>query len=272
MNKNVFYVLAGASLSTFVIFWLLSNGDAETAFTITAIVAGFSFVYTLITVSGGVNILMKQMQAEEVFEGELVQMVHGLADKAEIKRPRVAVVREDINNACALGALTDSVIVFYQGLLNNLTNEEIEAVTAHEIGHIQSGDSLTKQGMFASIKGISYAILAPFYVGSFALIFLIGPGLFMLINKIGSKIAHYVFGFIGTLILSAFSRQREYAADQAAAELTSPGAIISALDKLKQLTLVGNEDPYLNSIGFAAKLSATHPSIDDRIRTLEKIK
>jgi hypothetical protein len=73
----------------------------------------------------------------------LVSTAHGLADRAGIGRPEVAVY-EGEPNAFATGAFkNDALVAVSTGLLQGMNREEVEAVLGHEVAHIANGDMVT---------------------------------------------------------------------------------------------------------------------------------
>ena len=73
----------------------------------------------------------------------LVQTTHALADRAGIGRPEVAIFRGE-PNAFATGANRNNALVAVSdGLMHSMSKDEVEAVLAHEVGHIANGDMIT---------------------------------------------------------------------------------------------------------------------------------
>ena len=84
----------------------------------------------------------------------------------------------------------------------------------------------------------------------------------------------FLLGIVAALVVNAFSRRREYAADRGSAELlASPAPMIAALRRLDNLQ-PGVLPDSLKAMGISGKhasLFATHPSLEDRIAALEKL-
>jgi heat shock protein HtpX len=84
----------------------------------------------------------------------------------------------------------------------------------------------------------------------------------------------FLLGIGAALIVNAYSRRREYAADRGSAELLfSPAPMISALRRLGSLQ-PGVLPDSLKAMGISGKhasLFATHPSLEDRIAALERL-
>ena len=204
----------------------------------------------------------------------LVQSVKRLADKAGIGMPEVAVY-EGAPNAFATGAFKNSALVAVStGLVQSMSKDEVEAVLGHEIGHVANGDMVT----LTLIQGVvnTFVVFLSRVVGFFVdkAIFRtergIGPGFY--ITVIVSQI---VFGILASIIVAWFSRQREFRADAASAELLgSPRPMMNALARLgglepgvlpASMKASGITD---RPSGFAA-LFSTHPPVEERIAALQ---
>jgi len=90
------------------------------------------------------KIAMFSMHAKEVTpeqEPKLHQIVDRLCLLADMKKPRVGVAEMDIPNAFATGrSPSHAVICATRGLMNRLSDEELEAVLAHELSHVAHRD------------------------------------------------------------------------------------------------------------------------------------
>jgi len=204
----------------------------------------------------------------------LVQTVKSLAAKAGIGMPEVAVY-EGAPNAFATGAFRNSSLVAVStGLVQSMSKEEVEAVLGHEIGHVANGDMVT----LTLIQGVvnTFVIFLSRVVAFFVdkAIFRtergVGPGFY-----ITAIVAQIVFGVLASVIVAWFSRQREFRADAASAQLLgSPRPMMSALARLgglepgalpQSLKAAGITD---RPSGFAA-LFSTHPPVEERIAALQ---
>ena len=207
----------------------------------------------------------------------LISTVKTLADRSGIKMPEVAVF-EGAPNAFATGAFKNSALVAVStGLLESMTKEEVEAVLAHEVAHIVNGDMVT----MTLIQGVvnTFVVFLARVVGYFVDSMLSknndnrGPGIGYHITVIVCQI---LFGILASVIVSWFSRQREFRADAGAAKLLgNKQPMINALARLggiepgelpKSMAAAGiNDKP-----GFAA-LFSTHPPIEQRIAALQNL-
>jgi heat shock protein HtpX len=252
-----------------------TNG-ALIAFVIAAAMNFFSYFYSD-------KIALAMYGARPVTRDELpraYEVVERLTGRAGLPMPKIYVIPSDSPNAFATGRNPQHAsVAVTHGILNLLTDEELEGVLAHELGHVRNRDILTSS-VAATIAG-AITILArmAFWFGAMS-----GMGggdrrdreggglgaLFMLIFA----------PFAAMLIQLWVSRTREYEADHTGAELTgNPYALASALEKIdaysKRLPLVASPttahlfivQPLLSGQTFAG-LFSTHPPIQKRIERL----
>lgn len=205
----------------------------------------------------------------------LIQMVHRLAQKAGLpKYPDIGVYDSPEVNAFATGASKSNALVAVStGLLRRLNTDQVEGVLGHEIAHISNGDMVTMtllQGVINSFVLFLARIFSIFFSrdsesGSQAL------------NGITWAL-EYVFMFLGTLVVAAFSRHREFKADIGGASFASPEKMVSALNALKRNSNVldpKTDEPAYDSLKIAGTyqfmgLFATHPPLEERIKSLQK--
>jgi heat shock protein HtpX len=204
----------------------------------------------------------------------IVSTVHALADLAGIGRPEVAIY-EGAPNAFATGAFRNSSLVAVStGLLESMTREEVEAVLGHEIGHVANGDMVT----LALIQGVvnTFVIFLARVVG-----YLVDKAIFRTERGVGPGFmitvfaCEILFGFVASMIVAWFSRQREFRADAASARLLhTPRPMIAALRRLGAGE-PGHLPQALQAFGIAEggnkflALFASHPPIPERIAALE---
>ncbi|PTW61693.1 heat shock protein HtpX [Breoghania corrubedonensis] len=153
-------------------------------------------------------------------------------------------------NAFAMGVTQDdALIAVSQGAVEQLSKDQLDAVLAHELGHVASND----MARMTYARGVREALT----------FFLLFRGL--------KKLARWIFTPLSELELLRFSRAREFTADAISAHLTSPYAMISVLEALKD----GKEEPRSDDramIMFAAlgrdSWLSTHPPLEARIEAL----
>ncbi len=174
-----------------------------------------------------VKLMTGAQQMDRVKYAKIYQMVERLSESAGLpKVPELYIVNDMSPNAFAFGRTkSSSAIGIHVGLLNILNEDELEGVLAHEIGHIANSDNVL----------MTFASVIPILLYYFAYFFLLGRddrdgrGGNILFAWIGAIFAR----FIGSLLVLALSRFREYVADEFAARLTTkPEALASALAKI----------------------------------------
>lgn len=207
----------------------------------------------------------------------LYDTVARLAAKANIPTPEVGVYQSEDMNAFASGATPQlSVVAFSTGLLEQMNDAEIEAVAAHEIGHIISNDM---RGM-AILTGL---------ISSFVLVFTLPLQGLRILNLLGNSfstiveiilwltklVLSIVLTFFGSLLVKKYSRNREYKADAIASLLVGKDPMISALSRLSQEKIaIPIEQRGFNAFKISnqcqwAEIFNTHPSIEKRIQALQ---
>ena len=176
------------------------------------------------------------------------QIVERLTQKIGIPMPKIYVIPTESPNAFATGRNpSHASVAVTHGILGLLTDEELEGVLAHELGHVNNRDILISS-VAATIAG---AITMLASMGRFAMIFggmggdrdRRGGGLSALFMLIVAPVA-------AGLIQMAVSRSREYQADATGAHFTgNPYALASALQKL---------DAYSRRVPMQATPSTAH--------------
>jgi heat shock protein HtpX len=276
-NLAVMLVLGFAASLLGVNRYLTANGLNLTALLGFAAIMGFggAFISLLMSkwiakMSTGAEVINQPRNADEAW---LVETVHGLAQRAGIGMPEVAIYDGE-PNAFATGASRNaSLVAVSTGLLRGMTREEIEAVLGHEVAHIANGDMVT----MTLIQGVlnTFVVFLSRVIGYFIDSLLrkndeesSGPGMGYYISTI---VLDILFGIVASMIVAWFSRQREFRADAGSAQLIGrKQPMINALARLEQMQT--GELPNavaamgINSVG---KLFATHPPLQERIAALQ---
>lgn len=198
-----------------------------------------------------------------------------LSQRAGIPAPTIYLSPDPQPNAFAAGRNPSvAVVCFNQGLIDNMTQEEVIAVLAHELAHIRNRDSLIMT------VAASFATFITFLAN---IAIFIPAGGDDDRNPLVDLLLMLVAPIAATLIQLAVSRTREYAADRTAAELMgTPVHMMSALQTLERGTkLVPNHTAtpatahmYIASPfngGGVMKLFMTHPPIADRVNALRQL-
>jgi heat shock protein HtpX len=215
----------------------------------------------------------------------LVTTVRHLADQAHIGMPEVGIFEAQEMNAFATGARRNAALVAVSsGLLRSMSRSQIEAVLGHEISHVANGDMVT----LALLQGVlnTFVIFLARIIGGIVDRALFkndraesGIGFFLT-----TMVAQIVLGIFASMIVSWYSRRREFRADRGGANLAGTGAMIGALEVLKR----SQGDPMppqmqafgINTGGNATgggatggggfmRLFMSHPPLDERITALQ---
>ena len=208
---------------------------------------------------------------------EFYQIVADLAQNAGLPMPKVYVIRNAQPNAFATGRNPQNAAVAAStGLLEALSDEEVAAVMAHELAHVQNRDTLTMT-ITATLAG------AISMLGNFAFFFGGNRDNNNPFGFIGVLVAMLVAPFAAMLVQMTISRTREYAADRRGAEICgNPLWLASALKKIAMgASRVVNEDAERNPATAHMfiinplngqrmdSLFSTHPATENRIAALE---
>ena len=211
-------------------------------------------------------------------ESWLVQTVHALAQRANLKAPEVAIY-EGAPNAFATGAFRNSALVAVStGLLESMNRDEVEAVLGHEMSHIANGDMVTLgllQGVVNTFVIFLSNLIAWAIDNALRRDSDEGGGLGQIGYFVTRIVLEMSFGLVGSMIVMWYSRQREFRADAGSARLLGSGRpMISALTRLGSLS--GEALPqHIEAMGIASgkgmfSLFASHPPLADRIRALQQ--
>lgn len=206
----------------------------------------------------------------------LLQMVHNLARRANLPAmPEVGIYSSPELNAFATGPTKSrSLVAVSSGLAQRMSRDEIEGVLAHEIAHIQNGDMVT----MTLLQGVINAFVMFFArVAAFAASRAVDEKYSQIVHIAVVIIAQIAFGLLGMIVLSSFSRQREFRADAGGAKLGGKQNMIAALAALEKNFSQRQEALPDSLAAFAisgkpsrfAMLFATHPPLSERIRLLQ---
>jgi heat shock protein HtpX len=217
------------------------------------------------------QITQPRSRAEQIIYGA----VQEIAQRLHITMPEVWVYDAPDPNAFATGpSKNNSMVAVSTGLLQNLREDEVKAVLAHEMGHVYNGD------MFATTVLAGLMNTFVYYIAMWVRRFFaerdqaaLGFGL--------SFVLQIIVSILASIVISWFSRQREYGADAFAAKVYGKESMISALraidrwvtqtqfqhstqDALATMKISGQS-------GGVMSLFATHPPIEARIAALEHL-
>ena len=244
-----------------------------------AIVYGFVGSLISLLLSKPIAKFSCRAQVIDGTEGEaerwLVQTVEQLARQANVRMPEVAIY-PGAANAFATGAFRNHALVAVStDIMRQMTREELRAVLGHEMSHVANGDMVT----LTLVQGVLNAFVI-FFSRVIASVVASGGkgesrrgnvGVYFLVTMV----LQVVLGLLSSLIVFAYSRRREYAADAGSAKLLgSPFPMIAALRRLGNLQ-PGTLPDSLKAFGIAegrrTSVWSTHPSLEDRIAALQKV-
>ncbi len=214
---------------------------------------------------------------------EVYDTVERLQLKANLPcMPEVGVFDSPMPNAFATGpSKRKALVAVSTGLLRTMNSSQIEAIIGHELSHIKNGDMVT----MTLIQGIVNAFVM-FLARVLAFVF---AGNRSDNRRSGGIMSYYMsvflfeilFMILGSLVVTWFSRRREYRADEGGAQLSSRMNMISALECLQNLQEIPKRDQERPKEAMAAlmiasnkkklfRLFSTHPPLQDRINKLHE--
>lgn len=238
-------------------------------------------IYAFIQYFAASRIALAVNGAQEVTKSEsprLYRAVENLTIATGMPMPKVYVIEDPAPNAFATGRDPNHAMVCATtGLLDIMSDTELESVMAHELGHVKNYDIRVMMivfGMVSAIALISDMLLRMMWFRGNDRD-REGNALFMILGIVAIILAPIV----ASLVQLAVSRQREYLADGTSAMTTRyPEGLISALRKLEHSgTALKRQNTATAHLFFAnplkgnsiAKLFSTHPPIEDRIARLQ---
>lgn len=240
----------------------------------------------------GASIITSISHARKVdrdVDPQLVNIVEEIAIAAGIPCPEVYIMDDPSPNAFATGRDPEHALVCVTtGLREKLNREELQAVIAHEIGHIKNYD--TRIMMLVAVFAGIIVLLADMFTRSMRIAATDDDDrkswamsiFFVLIGLVLSLIAP----FIAKLLQLAVSREREYLADATAVQLArNPEGLVSALRKIASDTnellyrnkatehmFIMNPDPRQRFLNFEKdSIWSTHPPLSKRIQRLRQL-
>ena len=210
----------------------------------------------------------------------IFQAVENVSLAAGVPTPKVFLIDDKAMNAFATGyAPKDAAITLTTGLINRLSPLELEAVIAHEMGHIMNRDIRLNLFIITGIGVIGLVGEVLLRVRSRGNSRGKGGGAVIILLAVG--FGFYLFRlFVAPFIHMAVSRTQEFQADATSAHLTrNPQALIDALIKISEnpeVSTLANTRAFASMCIFSpfgkfSHLLDTHPSIEDRIRRLREM-
>lgn len=217
-------------------------------------------------------------QIEKRDNPRFYRIVENLSIATGAPMPKVYIIDDPAPNAFATGRdPKHSIVAATTGLIDLMTDSELEGVMAHEMGHVQNYDIRLMMIVFGLVSAIGLLSDIVFRM------FLYGDRDNDNNSPVGMLIGIIILilaPIIATIVQLAISRQREYLADATSAMTTrNPEGLASALEKLKEngrpMKRQNTASAHLfitNPLksGFINKLFSTHPPLEERIARLRK--
>jgi heat shock protein HtpX len=218
------------------------------------------------------QITQPRTHAEHIIYGA----VQEIAQRLRITMPEVWVYESADPNAFATGPTrNNSMVAVSTGLLNNLDEQEVRAVLAHEMGHVFNGDMFTTT-VLAGLMNTFVYFISMLVRRFFAERDQAGLGFAL------SFVVQIVLGFLAMIPIMWHSRRREFGADAFAAKVYGRESMISALRAIDgwvartQMAPSSTADPLATfkiagQTGGLLRLFASHPPIEERIAALQRL-
>ena len=246
------------------------------------------FLYGMIGMGGSlISLLMSKFMAKSMMGvkiisprdtdhnlQQLVQTVHELSRRAGLtKMPEVGIYESPEVNAFATGpSRNNSLVAVSTGLLHRMDQDAVEGVLAHEVAHIANGDMVTMallQGVVNTVVLVLSRIISSLLTSNMEER-----------ARFAAQMALYfglqiVLGILGSLVVNAFSRHREFRADAGSAKIGGKEKMIHALKSLASAHgPIDNEHKAFQSLkingGGMMRWFSTHPPLQERIARLER--
>jgi len=217
------------------------------------------------------QITQPRSHAEQIIYGS----VQEIAQRLHIMMPEVWIYDSPDPNAFATGpSKNNSMVAVSTGLLQNLKEDEVKAVLAHEMGNVYNGD------MFATTVLAGLMNTFVYYIAMWVRRFFaerdqaaLGFGL--------SLVIQIVVSILAAIVINWFSRRREFGADAFAARVYGKDSMIAALraidrwvtrsqveyssqDALATMKISGSSSSFM-------RLFSTHPPMEERIASLQRL-
>lgn len=210
---------------------------------------------------------------------EVVEKVHRFSRAAGLTHmPQVGIYPSPEVNAFATGpSKKKSLVAVSQGLLDNMDDDAVEGVIAHEVAHVSNGDMVTMtllQGIVNTFVVFLSRIVA------IVLSRFVREDLQFVVQFAAIIVFQILFSILGSLVVSAYSRHREFHADRGGGDLAGNDKMAHALRSLKAQVGRTNVKDHtddsavatmkISGKGGVMRLFSTHPDLDERIARLEQ--
>ena len=260
--------------------WIVSNLYNSPIFVYLAFIVGG--VYALIQYFLAAKLALGMNGAKQIVKKDnprLYRTVENLAITNGMPMPKVYVINDPAPNAFATGRDPNhAVVCATAGLLDMMDDTELEAVMAHEMGHVKNYDIRVMMIVFGMVSAIGLIADIITHLMWFGGSDDESPNpIFIVLGIVAAILAP----FIALMVQMAVSRRREYLADSTGAMTTRyPEGLARALEKIRDFGApMKRQNTATAHLFFAnplrgkslANMFSTHPPIDERIRRLRQM-
>lgn len=258
--------------------WLASAFFGDTSITYWVLVGAMIYAFIQYYFAGKLAVAMSgAKQIEKRDNPRLYRVVENLSITLGLPMPKVYIMEDSAPNAFATGRNPKQAIVAATtGLLDVMDDRELEAVMAHEMGHVQNYDirvSMIAFGLVSAIALLSDIVLRMLFYGGRR------ENVHPIVLVIGLVVV-VLAPIIATIVQLAVSRQREYLADATGVMTTRDSeGLARALEKLhtygKPMKAQHTATAHMfisNPLrkGFLSGLMSTHPPLEERVKRLRE--
>ena len=291
-TKSILYLLAFPLLllaGTYIVLWFITLKDIEQTnaqfISVAPLVVVGVAIWFVISYFFNTQMIQAATHSQPLQRRDnmrVYNLTENLCMSVGMTMPKLYIIETDALNAFASGINQQTyAVTLTRGIINRLTDEELEGVIAHELTHIRNRDvrllivTIVFVGIFAAIADIAFrSVINSSFSSSRRKDDKGGSALIMVVVIIVAAVVY----FLSILFKLALSRSREYMADAGAVEMTHNSlALASALRKISghsTLEEVQNDEVKELFIDYKAEgffaLFATHPPIEKRIAVLEQ--
>lgn len=263
-----------------VLGWIVSNIYGEPSFLYLAFIVGG--VYALIQYFMAAKLATAMNGAREVTKKEeprLYRTVENLAITTGMPMPKVYVIEDPSPNAFATGRdPKHAIVAASRGLLDIMNDSELEAVMAHEMGHVKNYDIRVMMIVFGLVSAIGLIADIIMHMFWFSNNDERSPNPLFIVLGIAAAILAPI---VALMVQMAVSRRREFLADSTGALTTRyPEGLATALEKIRDHgSAMKRQNTATAHLFFAnplkgksiAKFFSTHPPVEERIARLRKM-
>ncbi|GAE93455.1 protease HtpX homolog [Gracilibacillus boraciitolerans JCM 21714] len=250
-----------------------------------SIVVGFTGAFISLAMSRWMAKMMMKVQVIDpnnpanAYERVVYEKVERLSRAAGLTHtPQVGIYQSAEINAFATGPTKKrSLVAVSAGLLQNMDDDAVEGIIAHEVAHVANGDMVTMtllQGIVNTFV-VFFSRIAAIIVSRF-----VRSEIQWIVQFAAIIVFQILFSILGSIVVSAYSRHREYHADKGGADLAGRDKMAHALRSLKMHVDRAKVDDRtddsaiqtmkINGKSNFISLFSTHPPLDDRIARLEQ--